>query len=166
MNVLRKQFTHEFIDELHYAKGGELTIAKTIVVNAPTNKVLAEVSIIEQEFMKAQLNTMKTFRESVGNETFDKMIDNKPKDKKTDKEDDENTAEGVATMLVSGGADLSKCYFALKTILTVKVAPKSFAYVDETEPMTKEMFDDMTPNETKMILGEYISFFIVASQKV
>ena len=160
---IKKSFVHELMDEVKYFKNGQDAIAETITVFAPTNKILQEISIIEQQMSIANFNSSKMLRESLGDVMFNKLISER--DTTAKDEVKESDYESVLSTLYSGGADVMKCFTALKSILTLRVDGKNFAMVDETERMTSSIFDNMTPNDTKALLGKYIINFITASQK-
>lgn len=159
---METKFVYEFCDEVKYFKDGKESVAQTLTVFAPNNKVLNETTIIENELNRSQMKALEIMRNSFGSEQYDKMVKDKPEEKNKDKQI--QTPDQIIITMSTGGADLMRCYNALKHILCLKVDGKTFCVLDDTEKMTSNIFDDMTPKDTKIILGKYILTFLIASQ--
>jgi hypothetical protein len=171
---VNKLFTYEFQDELSYSKDGKEAQAETLTVYAPTNKVLNEVTIIEQEYKKAEMKMGQMQIDLMGKDGLENLKKEIAAEKENSaelKESKEILAkpEHIIETLYSGGADVMKCFKCLEHILTLKLSGKPFSILDESEgkgeKMTSPIFEAMTPLDTKSILGQFISTFIIASPK-
>lgn len=182
---MNKKFVYEFKDECKYFFAGKEAVAETLTVYAPNNKVLNEVSILEMEYRKAEMTQQKkamAITSTFDSASIEKMIAERREElavKKTNeemkKEEEKKeettkhlTADDILNVLFYGEANIMECFKALNKILTINLSGIAFAYLDESdgkgERLTSNYFDAMTPQDTKQILGEYISTFIIASQ--
>lgn len=143
-------FTHDLIIPFEIPKGGQLVDACSITVEAPTNKIIGYLAVIEQEVKKSELETMALFKNVIGDVAFEKMRI-EAEGKKESVQSENNIVDSIIT-----GGDINKCYIALCEIL------RQSATIDGVK-MTQPLWEKMNPVDTKLILGAYIQNFIVTS---
>lgn len=155
MSKLISTIRYDLKSPFRYTNKGELVEgASFVVIKAPTNKNLEDVSIIEQEYNKALLKAATMFSE------MQDKIGEEAKNKKADKEDPNADASSTVMLMQSGGADMSKCYKALQRILVSGTNEDPTCYIDDVkERLTTGLFESMSPYDTKIILGLYIQNF-------
>lgn len=170
---MNKSFTYEFKDEVRYFKDGKEAIAEIIVVDAPNNKILNEVQTIEMEYKKAEMIRQKkamAITSALDSKNLEKIIEERRSELQNEKKEKKEettkhlTAQEILDVLQYGEANMMLCFESLKKILTINFGSRRFAKIDNSENVTSNIFDEMTPRETQLILGEYISTFIIASQ--
>lgn len=160
-----KEFTYNFRNELMYAKDGEPVKAETITVKAPRNNVLRQVSLIEQYFEQSQVNMLKAFKDAIGDVAFQKMLESRGVEETAKEVKGKSETSEIMKQFYAGGANLDKCYEALRQILISGNTESPTAVLDSRVKITSPIFSDMTPEDTKNILGEYVINFIIASQQ-
>lgn len=158
-----KSFTYDLKMPVKIASQGKEVEAVSVEVFAPTNQVMVDVGILDFEFNKARKNAIKESTEMVKGFSIDviEKIQSKEKDDKVEKL---NSAQVVKEMSMNG-ADLNRCFFALKNILTAGNKEKPVCLVDN-EKMTAPIFDSLGYDDTKNILGEYIVSFLDTSRSM
>lgn len=160
-----KEFTYTLKTPFEYHNSGELTEAQTLTIKAPTNKVIDHVALIEQEVSKSEFNLITNLKSIYGEDKFEKLSKDATESVKEKKEESEKvTADAILSQMFSNNADMKKCFFALKEILSSGNKEKPVCKVDDTEKFTKPMWEEMTFEDTKELLGEYIVNFITASR--
>lgn len=159
-----EEFIYVLKNGFKYAKDGEMAVAREVRVSAPSNKVLRQVNIIEQEFEKSQLRLLTSFKDAIGEKAFEKLLEDKGPGATADESQKKTTPEEAVKNFYSGDADLEKCYAALKDILCSGNEANPTAVIDGITKFTRPLFDEMTPSDTKGILGGYVVNFIIASQ--
>ena len=172
MAELKNSFMYEFEGELSYVNkktgNGEPQKAVFITVKAPTNKDINEVMIIEQEYQKAELGVASILSKVIGQETLSKFVENNEsyeKPSESSAKEDINR-DSILKQLLSGNADMIKCFGALKTILLKGSHTSPMAVIDDAEKLTNGIYEDISVPDIKNILAEYILNFIVTSQAV
>ena len=148
---MSNNFTHELKKPFSIHKGGESTEAFSITIEAPTNKIISFVAVIEQEVKKSELATMALYKNAVGEAAFEKM-----RIEAEGKRESVQPENNIVDQLVTGG-EINKCYIALQEIM------RESATIDGIK-MTQPLWLKMSPVDTKLILGAYIQNFIVTSQ--
>lgn len=162
MPKLKNSFDYNFEGELLYAKKGDMVQAKKISIKAPTNSNIIETIKLQQEYEKSQLKMASSLKDFVGQAQVDKMLESNKGNKTKDKEE-EPTTTIIIQQLMAGG-DVEKCFDALKKILLSSHRNNAIAMIDDIEPMTETIYDDMAFVDTKNILGLYILNFMAISQ--
>lgn len=152
----KSEFRHDILVPFSYMHGGSIVEggATYLTVKAPSNKNLADVCIIEQEYQSSMLASAEKF-----SELANKMTDEQRKESKKENTPEEE-ADGMLTMMMAGGANVSKCYEALRRILLSGSKQDPTTTVDDVqERFTDPMFQEMSPLDTKKLLGLYIVNF-------
>jgi len=154
----KEDFEHEFLKPFKYASGGDEVLSQKIVIPAPSNRLLEQISTIEKEYRKSELKMVESFKNVIGEEAFANLMKEREDQDKSKDQDSEMTPNAVISSMMGGGSNMVKCFSALKIILKKSI-------VDGETKMTPSMFDDMSPIDTKEILGKYIINFLVISQQ-
>ena len=157
--MYKASFNYELKIPVMIASAGQEVKAISIEVFAPTNQVMNEVGIIDFEFNKAGKNAIK--------ESSDVLKDISPevveKIQKREKKEGEISGRQIVKEMTMYGADINRCFFALKNILTAGNKEQPVCKIDN-EKMTAPIFDSLGFDDTKSILGEYIINFLDISQ--
>ena len=132
-------------------RGGELESCSAITIYSPTAKQISEICVLENAVGKAQMAMMNT-------EVFKNAYENRDTAKA---ESAEMSADAIIAIISSAtDSDVyQRCFDALKNLLT-SGKKASFDGFDAT----KAVFDDLSIQDMKTILGEYIVNFIIPSQ--
>lgn len=159
--MLKESFTHNLMIPVRIASAGKEVEAVSIEVFAPTNQVLMDVTVIDFEFNKAKKNSIKDSSSSLKDltpeqiESFRKIAENQ-------KPVELDPLEVVREMTMNG-ADLGRCFLALKNILTSGNKERPSCLID-VEKMQAPIFDSLGVQDTKAILGKYVISFLDTSQ--
>jgi len=142
---IKKEFEYQLQQSFDYAHKGATVPASKITVKCPSNKVLKSLSVIESEFMAAitkaqQATTQEAIKEAQANIAGEGELDGKS-----------------AIMALLSFGNINTCYDEFKIILT------KTAFVDDDEKFEKPMWDDLSVQDTKALLGEYLVNFILSS---
>lgn len=158
---MNKEFTYSVKYGFQYADGGDMVAAQSITVIAPNNTVARHVYVIEQQLNKSQMSLLSTLKDTVGEDAFQERIEKKSSpDEKSKRED----ADMVVQSLFAGNADIEAVMTAFEKILLSGSPERPTCVIDGKVKMTGVIFKEMTPGDTKRLLGEYIVNFISASQ--
>ena len=128
-------------------QGQEHTI-DSIEVSAPTARIVM-CSVLESELNKCLMRIAKE-RQSLAVDDAEVRVN-----EEVEVEDEISKANQISYMLALGGADLRKCYDALKTCVT-----QSKATIGSGLKCTSVLFDEIPYKELKGLLAEYIVNFI------
>lgn len=156
----KTEFSYEFKIPFKYHSKGELVDATLITVKAPSNKVGKFLYIIENERGKA-VRYLQDRQDKIDQPNTNAIVDDIV---------DENGAEAeikesdVVDLLSAAGSDLGRCFDALKGILTAGNNDNPVAVINNEERVTDGIFDKMSYNDTKSLLGRYILDFLSTSQ--
>lgn len=134
-----KEFTHTFIDHLEIAAGKEKEKAETLTLPSPSNYVIGHVTVLDQEFGKAML----------------KMADQAQEQEQKDK--GEVSGKEIFMLLSAGGANLKSCFDAIKQICIKQ------GKINKHQKITDHIFNEMSYDDTKAVLGGYINDFLFSS---
>ena len=137
-----KTLKYELKAGLPIAVSGEEAEASFLEITSPTNEVSTHVSTLDSQFNKALIK-MSELGEG--------------KEQEKPEEDFELSGKEVSMMLASGGANLELCFKSLSKIL------QKTCKIDGEKSFTEVHFRRMDYNDTKMLLGEYIGFFLSSS---
>lgn len=149
--MYEKSFTHNVVVPFKYHKKGETVECSTITVNAPNNKVLPYTATLEQEHARATIKLAEMFGDKERTEQANVKLS--------------VDEEANQIMLILGsGADLQKCYEAFRNILLSGNTEYPTCLVDGVEKMTQFIYEKMSPQDTKILLGKYLSNFLVSAQ--
>ena len=86
---------------------------------APTNKLSRYVINIEQEFEKSQFKLLQSLKDAMGENSIKEMMELNDKNKTSKKTKfQELTREFIIQNLMSGGADMEKCFDSLRYIFS------------------------------------------------
>ncbi len=148
------EIQHTLKAPFEYALDGSMVKASYLVINAPNNKVIHCTSILEQVFSDALFSIKKNFADDIESA--------KGSDRPVEEESEESTRSSILMML-SQAKDYSKCFIALKEILTFEHGSKAMCYIDGLTKMTKPLFDEMSIVDTREVLAAYIQNFLNTS---
>lgn len=147
MTEIKVEFAFTLNHPIEFSYGGEVQEGNSLTIKCPSNAVLNQLTFIEQQFLKAQIQAQKlTPQEEV-----------KPSD--TSLDDLQNGGNAMIAILMMGGADVSGCYSSLRQILT---SPK-MCYVNGHTELTDALWKRISPYDIRKLLGEYIINFIMPS---
>lgn len=135
-----KKFVYEFKDHFEVAIKGEKVKAETIHLPAPSNLVLKHITVLDQEFSKSMM----------------KISESKGESTESDKEH-KISGQEVFMMMSAGGANLSACFEALKQICMKQGG------INNEVLTTTAIFEKMSFQDTKELLGGYINLFLFSS---
>lgn len=121
--------------EIH--RNGQRETAFSLEINAPTNRLINQVAEIEKAFMAAAMKL---------SENGDK------KDKEKESKDYKPEALESVLFMLAAGIDIRPCYNALREILLESATIDGIKFTDFH-------YSNMTPMDTKKVLGEYIVNF-------
>lgn len=127
--------------EVH--RNGQAETAFSLEIKAPTNRLLNQVAEIEKAFMSA---AMKLSEKTSAAETKDSA------------QTADKSPESNVLAIMAAGVDIRPCYAALREILLESATIDGIKFTDFH-------YSNMTPADTKKILGEYIANFTQFSQK-
>ena len=143
---MKKETQYTLKQPFEYAKNGETIPAEFITIKCPSNKVLSSLSIIESQFM----NAIQKAQKEANQEQVKEAMQNKEQEEELD-------GKGALMILLSYG-DINVCYNEFKPILN------KTAFVDGDIPFVSgSMWDKLSIQDTKCLLGEYIANFIMPS---
>lgn len=143
MSKYVKEIEHELRVPFKYHKDGALAEARKLTISAPTNKQIKDTSKLEREQAMAIIAVADKF----------KSVESRPEAQAPIADSDE-TALQLMHALAGGGANMNECYDAFKNILCAS------AVVDGSVQVTSAIFDSMSPVDTKIALGKYLSSFL------
>ena len=152
---LKDEFTYEFKKPFQIAMKGDMVNATKITVRAPVGRVGNWVRILGQQISSAEMSAVEKLKD---------FIDTTKREKTEVKEETpEEMTSRIVQALNAGNADMELCMDALKNILSYGGTQDAQAYVNDTEPMTKAIFDDMSPLDQELLLASYIGNFTTPS---
>jgi ribosomal protein L3 len=157
-----KSISHNLKFPVSVSVDGDIIEAQSVEIFAPNNKVYKEVNIIDVEFNKSRSNAIQKSMDMV-KDMSESKIEQLKKMQSSEKEKTPEPSEIISEM-IQNGADMNKCFDALKEILT-KQTTKASCLID-TVPMKKEHFDELSVIDTKEILGKYIINFLGISRSI
>lgn len=148
------EIVHNLIVPFKYHCKGQEIEAKSIIVKAPSNEQLNDVSALDQFQNKGMIGMTKFAPDR-------EELDQNKKGGKPPKQWNELTEEEkISSVLMSvnaGNDSMSKCYAHFKNIL------ETSALVDGKEKMTGFLFNKMSPIDTRNLLGKYLVSFLPIS---
>lgn len=157
MSELKKEFTHKLIVPFEYIEKGNNVMAETITMKAPSNSVWQYVICLDEAHSKAQRGNIELFG---GIEKIQKLQESqKNVDVKEEKESDESMALAIVSNIMAVG-ESAKCFEALSKILASGNLENPNATLNNSEKMNKDLFNKLSHNDTKIILGKYILYFL------
>lgn len=127
-------------DSFEVSQSGEKVDAEKISIPAPNNLVLKDITVIDSEFNAAIMA----------------MSKNVSGDQKQE-EEKEPSGKDLVLMLSGSKADMAKCYVALRNIMVKQ------GKINESISVTEHIFNKMSFQDTKLLLGEYIKDFLYSS---
>jgi hypothetical protein len=146
-----KSIKYEFIDELEYDHNGDKAVAEYIEIKAPNNKIKAFTTTLECAYKNASIKASALL--TTLPEEFIRRIENN-----ADKDEEQTSIEVVDSMLAQLDSKvMTGVYNALDMIL------KESAKLDGHTNFGNALFEKMSIQDTKYILGEYIKSFFIAS---
>ena len=152
MKKYKEEFSHELIMSVEYAHGGATAKAKILFVKAPCNAQLESLAELEQANNEALINVSVKLRDVIkGHEA---------QESKSDKITD-GDAEQHIFLLSGNGFKIKDGLANLKAILAHQHNP---ALMDGKEPMTELLFEQLSPVDTRILLGKYLLNFLNFSQ--
>jgi hypothetical protein len=155
MQEYMEKITHTLIKSFNYAYSGEQVSATSITIKAPSNNIMQHVGILEQEVASSFMNLKDKLK--------DEIEESKKNEDGKQQEDTNESAIQILLMITGTGANLVKCMLAFREILCAGNTTSPICLIDEQEKMIKPIFDKMSTLDTKIMLGRYITNFIVAS---
>lgn len=123
------------------ADSGKMIDATSISITSPTNQVCEFVSNIDTEFSNAIL-----------------AISEKTKDKEQ-KNETQVSGKDFVMIMNATKCDMKKCFYSLREIL------KKNGKINGTILVTDSIFDKISYDDTKGMLGEYIKDFLFFSHQ-
>lgn len=160
MKDLPEGFKYNLKNPIKYHKDGLEAEGSVLEISAPSSKNLAEISILDQEFSTAAIDAMPKLSAI----TSDKPETTDKEDAKDlfDEQEDKNKSGQMMIMLKVGGGNLMKCYGCLQVLLTSGSKERPSCTLDGIK-LTTPMYDDISLEDKKTILGLYIANFIYGS---
>ena len=152
MKKYKEEFSHELISPVEYSHSGSVAKAKILFIKAPCNAQLENLAALEQANNEALFNIAVKMKDAVRGE------------EKTNVDPDKilnADAERHIFLLSGNGFKLAPAFGNLKTLLTHRLNP---ALMDGKEPMTELLFEQLSPVDTRILLGKYLLNFINFSQ--
>lgn len=149
MGKYEEKFVHEITVPFKYHREGNVVEAHSITINAPSNKVIPFTAVLEQEYSSAIISLTDKLNRT-GNLTDDNKADLGATN--------DNALQTV--MLLASGGGLQKCYAAFRNILTSGNTEHPTCVIDDTVKMTHPVYENMSPMDTKILLGKYIISFL------
>lgn len=159
---MKKSFTYDLLEPIKITQNGQLIEAHSLEIFAPRNQVFADNNIIDVEFNRAKNQAIKESNEFLKGFNPEQLQVIKSLGDKEEKKE-EVSSQQIILEMIRNGADLNKCTLALKNILSAGNKERPMCLIDNTK-MIKEHFDDLSIQDTKNILGEYIKNFSDAYQ--
>lgn len=167
MQDFKTQFEYFLKVPFSYASKGDMVSATKLIVKAPTNTVLSHTTTLEQALSAAQDGMLEHVTKLIGKEAVEKRMESagdNVEDLKKQAKSLEETGESIVEMLFRGKGDIQACFKALQSILTSSDSTRQpYCVVDAETPMTSMIFNSMSIQDSKGLLGEYIKNFIIAS---
>jgi len=150
---------YQFKNEFSCGKA-DADMVTFITIPAPNGKMSKNTSIIEEEMGKTDLAMAKMARGFSAEVLASAEAREKTEEKKdAPKKTDEEKAKDVYESLKMWGADLDRCYNALKDCLQF-----GGAKYNDSMKLNRNMVDEMPLTDLRMILGLYIVNFINSSE--
>lgn len=141
------EIVHTVIVPFDYHVQGQVQKSQSITVKAPSNLILLDVAVLDEEQSKAMLNAMEKFSKVGGSQAADST-----KEKNADED-----ALQFAFAMSAGGANMARCYQSFQRIL------EASALIDGKEKLTQHLFNAMSPQDTKILMGKYLTSFLAFS---
>lgn len=172
MKKPNNSFEYKFVGDLLYIDSAEdgkerkKVKAKKITIKAPTRKNLGNCLFLEQTYKKAESKMATNFVSAVGQEYINNLRDEN-KATKQEKEDIEINTQTIIDTLMSGDADIEKCFVILGYILSSGTKDNPNALIDDKVQMNETIYGDIDSiDDLKGLLGAYIQNFFISSQNV
>jgi hypothetical protein len=146
----KTEFVHDLSSPIEYACGGQLLKAKSIQVKCPSFAQMDDLSVLEQEFCKGQMNIVLKLSEMQSKV-------NMPQQAAQAEKDEDEASLGLVSSLGANGFNLPLAYQKLQLLLT---SDKNPAMVDGREKITPLLFEQLSPLDARMLLGKYLANFI------
>jgi len=142
MEEYKSEFVFELIKPLSYHDGGESkATTETLILKAPSNKQSRQTAALQQGFFRAVNSLQKNQNTS---ETFD--------------EKDEVSGREIMTLIMMSDVDLGKYQETFRDLLL-----NGIAFVNDTQKMTRTIYDNMSTEDSNNLIGEYLSIFLLSS---
>lgn len=142
-----------------YAHQGETIEAQFIELKEPSSHNLTEVGALRQGVVQAIRAFESTRREE---QATKKARDEAPEETAETKDEDQDSgisANDVITILAASPVNLASIYGSARQL----ILSKGIARVDAQEKMTLTIFEKMSARDVEMMIGTYITSFILAS---
>ena len=160
-----KSFNYDLKEPVEIAVNGKVQQAVALEIFAPNAKVYNEVFVIDAEYARAkkeaEFDSLQLVK-GMTPEQVETFI--KAGNKKNNKKEPEIKPFDVVAQMLRNGAKINKCFDALKNILTGGTADKPMCRVDSVK-MEAPIFDQLSLEDLKEILGRYIESFLDFSRK-
>jgi hypothetical protein len=163
---LIKSFNYDLIETIQISKAGQLTEVYSVEVFAPRNNVFKLFSVIDTEYNKAKKNAEAHSADVLKGITDEQLeLVKKFQNKEQEKEVKQEPYE-IVNFMIRHGADISKCYEVLGSILTTNENPIKPSCLIDTQPMKPLHYSELSMQDVKNLLGLYIENFLVCNQNI
>lgn len=151
------KFNYTLVQPFTYASNGEMKTAGSLTIYAPNNKVGQWASNIEGEFKRSTLDFQMKLSEKLS-----ETIKEESANKRVEEVSDEDKMDTMMLMLFNSG-NVDKCMMSLEKILTYKSGSNAMCLVDDVEPMTSPLFQEISYLDSKNIMAKYVENFLSTS---
>ncbi len=158
-----KSIQHNLKFPVSVSVNGDVIEAQSIEIFAPTNKFFKYTNIMDTEFNISKSNAMKNLMGMISPEKLEEL--QKVDRKNVKNTEEEYTPNSLIAEMLQNGANIEKCFDALKTILTSNTVDKTMCLID-TVKMKPDHFDELSVIDTKEILGKYMINFLGISRSM
>ena len=159
-----KSISYNLKNPVTVSNKGTFIEAQSIEIFAPVNSVYKHVNVLDHEYNKAKKELESSVLESIKGITPE-QIQNLKNANLTEEKEKPLIAIDVVNEMIKNGADIDRCFEALKEILTSSIKDKPLCLID-TVKLEKSIFDCLSIIDTKEILGLYIISFLGISRSM
>lgn len=161
-----KSFKYDFINELEYDYNGDKKIAEYIEITAPSNKQRLYTTVIECAYLNSSESSQHRLMTMMPEEKILSVINSVKNAEEIEKESEKlienQTGQQIVNMIMSNieAKKMNAVFDAFEMIL------KDSAKLDGLSKFGSALFEKMSNEDTKNMLGEYINNFFVTSRQV
>lgn len=141
---IKDSFDFALTSPIKYQSSGEHKDGQLLVLTAPSNKQHALRVKIKQAYSRAIMSLQQSG-------AFDRVEKSDAKEK----ESEEVSGEAIISVLYASDIDMVQLHSDFKRLVCSGVCK-----VEDVEPMTDHIYDQMDCSDTDRLLGEYLAVFI------
>lgn len=145
------EFEYDLSNPISYHKGGDLAKGKKLLLKAPSNAHRFHLIKLKQGFLKSMLGI---------SQQFSKKSSGKSQAQAEDSADAALNHKTILTFLLASDIDFYEYLECFKNLLC---SEPSLCFIDGSVPLNAHTFDQLSEEDSELLLGKYIENFTLSS---